>query len=82
MWQERAACIDADSSLFLTGVTSRVLKAKAICERCPVIDDCLSFALANEDYEPHVYGGMTGDERRALADQILVAALEEASVSA
>ena len=67
MWQERAACLDADSSLFLTGVTSRVLKAKAICEHCPVIDDCLSFALANEDYEPHVYGGLTGDERKALA---------------
>ncbi len=70
MWQDKAACIDADSSLFLTGVTSRVIQAKAICERCPVIDDCLAFALANEDYEPHVYGGMTGDERRAIAKEI------------
>jgi WhiB family redox-sensing transcriptional regulator len=70
MWQDKAACIDADSSLFLTGVTSRVLQAKAICERCPVIDDCLAFALANEDFEPHVYGGMTGDERRAIAQEI------------
>ena len=70
MWQESAACLTADSSLFLTGVTSRVLKAKAICETCPVIDDCLSFALANEDFEPHVYGGMTGDERKALAQEI------------
>jgi len=70
MWQDRAACIGEDSSLFLTGVTSRVLKAKAICERCPVIDDCLAFALVNEDYEPHVYGGLTGDERKALATQM------------
>ncbi len=66
MWQERAACLTADPNLFLTGVTSRVLKAKAICETCPVIDACLSFALDNDDFEPHVYGGMTGDERRAL----------------
>ena len=66
MWQERAACLTAGSSLFLTGVTSRVLKAKAICAECPVIDACLDFALQHEDYEPHVYGGMTGDERRAL----------------
>ena len=70
MWQDKAACLDADSSLFLTGVTSRVLQAKAICERCPVIDDCLAFALDNEDFEPHVYGGMTGDERRAIAQEI------------
>jgi WhiB family redox-sensing transcriptional regulator len=70
MWQDKAACLDADSSLFLTGVTSRVIQAKAICERCPVIDDCLAFALDNDDFEPHVYGGMTGDERRVIAKEI------------
>ena len=64
MWQTSAACLDADSNLFLSGVTSRVIQAKAICEGCRVIDDCLAFAIANEDFEPHVYGGMTGDERR------------------
>ena len=64
MWQDSAACKDADSSIFLSGVTSRVNKAKAICATCAVIDECLAFALANEDFEPHVYGGMTGDERR------------------
>ena len=67
MWQDRAACANADSALFLSGVTSRVVQAKAICDTCPVIDKCLAFALANEDYEPHVYGGMTGDERRKFA---------------
>jgi WhiB family redox-sensing transcriptional regulator len=70
MWQDSAACLDADSSLFLSGVTSRVMKAKAICEGCRVIDDCLAFAIANEDFEPHVYGGMTGEERRAFARNI------------
>lgn len=70
MWQDKAACLDADSSLFLSGVTSRVMKAKAICEGCRVIDDCLAFAIANEDFEPHVYGGMTGDERRVLARNV------------
>lgn len=80
MWQEHAACLDADPNLFLTGVTSRVLKAKAICETCPVIDDCLSFAIANDDFEPHVYGGMTGDERRVLARQIEIEMLAEAAI--
>ena len=64
MWQDSAACKDADSRIFLSGVTSRVQKAKAICATCAVIDECLAFALANDDFEPHVYGGMTGDERR------------------
>jgi WhiB family transcriptional regulator, redox-sensing transcriptional regulator len=73
MWQDRAACKDADSALFLTGVTSRVMKAKEICESCPVIDDCLMFAIENEDFEPHVYGGMTGAERRSFARRLEMA---------
>lgn len=66
MWQDSAACKDADSSLFLSGVTSRVEKAKAICATCNVIDKCLAFAIAHEDFEPHVYGGLTGEERKKL----------------
>jgi WhiB family redox-sensing transcriptional regulator len=67
MWQDRAACAGMDSRIFLSGVTSRVNIAKAVCNSCPVIQECLSFALANEDYEPHVYGGMTGEERKRIA---------------
>ena len=66
MWQDRAACKGADSSIFLSGVTSRVQKAKAICATCPVTRECLTFALAHEDFEPHVYGGLTGEERKIL----------------
>ena len=66
MWQDSAACKGADSRIFLSGVTSRVQKAKAICATCPVVGKCLQFALDNEDFEPHVYGGMTGDERKKL----------------
>ena len=70
MWQDRAACKDADPSIFLSGVSSRIMQAKAYCEGCPVMDDCLTFALENEDFEPHVYGGMTGAERRSLATRL------------
>jgi len=66
MWQDNAACKDADSSIFLSGVTSRVNQAKAICATCNVQEECLSFALYHEDFEPHVYGGFTGEERRKL----------------
>jgi WhiB family redox-sensing transcriptional regulator len=66
MWQDSAACKDLDSRIFLSGVTSRVQIAKAVCASCPVTRECLEFALAHEDFEPHVYGGMTGDERKKL----------------
>lgn len=78
MWQDKAACLDADPAIFLTGVTSRVMKAKAICEGCKVIDECLAFALANEDIEPHVYGGLTGDERKPLIAELQAIAIAEA----
>jgi len=67
MWQDRAACVGMDSRIFLSGVTSRVNIAKAVCASCPVIQECLAFAIRNEDFEPHVYGGMTGVERKRLA---------------
>ena len=66
MWQDSAACKGMDSRVFLSGVKSRVQIAKAICATCPVTRECLMFALDNEDFEPHVYGGMTGDERKKL----------------
>ena len=78
MWQSKAACLNEDSSHFLSGVTSRVMKAKAICATCAVIDECLGFALANEDIEPHVYGGLTGDERAPLIAEMRAVAFEEA----
>ncbi len=67
MWQDSAACKDADSDIFLSGVSSRIEKAKAICATCSVVKNCLAFAISNEDFEPHVYGGMTGAERRRVA---------------
>jgi WhiB family redox-sensing transcriptional regulator len=66
MWQDKAACIGQDTALFASGVTSRVVKAKAICATCPVIDKCLQFALDNEDFEVTIYGGLTGAERKEL----------------
>ncbi len=66
MWQDSAACKDVDSSIFLSGVTSRIEKAKAVCATCSVMSECLTFAIANEDFEPHVYGGLTGEERRKV----------------
>jgi WhiB family redox-sensing transcriptional regulator len=44
---------------------AREARAKRICLDCPVLDDCLEFALRVR--EPHgIWGGLTEAERRRL----------------
>ena len=69
-WRSRAACLDEDPELFFpVGSTGPAVvqteQAKAICRRCPVIDECLEFALETKQ-DTGVWGGMSEDERRAL----------------
>ncbi|MGH8885177.1 MAG: WhiB family transcriptional regulator [Egibacteraceae bacterium] len=69
-WRDRAACLGHDpESFFPLGCTGSALdqieQVKAICRRCPVIDDCLEWALeTNQD--AGVWGGTSEDERRTL----------------
>jgi len=69
-WRHRAACRDEDPELFFPiGNTGPALlqieEAKAVCRRCPVIDDCLQWAL-DSGQDAGVWGGTSEDERRAL----------------
>lgn len=55
-WRDRAACIDADTDLFYpdcVGLKAQEKKeqAKAICQSCPVIQQCREAAIAN--FEMH-----------------------------
>ncbi|MER7167247.1 WhiB family transcriptional regulator [Micromonospora sp. NPDC000207] len=69
-WRDRGVCRDDDPELhFPIGTSGPALlqteQAKANCRRCPVIDQCLQWALgSNTEYG--VWGGMTEDERRAV----------------
>jgi len=40
-------------------------KAKAICAACPVMDDCLSYALETNQ-RSGIWGGTTEKERKSL----------------
>jgi len=69
-WRHRAICRDEDPELFFPIGNSgpallQIAEAKAVCERCPVIGDCLSWALESGQ-DAGVWGGMSEDERRAL----------------
>lgn len=69
-WRDRAACRDEDPELFFpigsTGVAlEQVERAKAVCRRCEVSEQCLEWALeTNQD--AGVWGGLSEDERRSL----------------
>jgi WhiB family redox-sensing transcriptional regulator len=69
-WRHRAICRDEDPELFFPiGNTGPALlqieQAKAVCRRCPVIQDCLAWALESGQ-DAGVWGGLSEDERRAL----------------
>ena len=72
-WQEHAACRDHENVIFFgpeQGESElerqpREAHAKSICQRCPVAEPCLEFALlTNQD--SGIWGGTSEDERRKL----------------
>jgi WhiB family transcriptional regulator, redox-sensing transcriptional regulator len=69
-WRDRAVCRAEDPDLFFpvssAGPALRQLhRAKAVCGRCPVTADCLTWALSTGQ-QAGVWGGLSEDERRAL----------------
>lgn len=76
-WRDRAACRTADPELFFptanapgAAAQARHRQAKAVCAQCPVVADCLSWAMT-EGLDYGVFGAMTADERRALRRRLL-----------
>jgi WhiB family redox-sensing transcriptional regulator len=70
-WWARAACASADPELFFpisySGPALRqVARAKAICARCPIRQECLRYAVDAGSIQG-VWGGMTEGERQRLA---------------
>jgi WhiB family transcriptional regulator, redox-sensing transcriptional regulator len=71
-WQMNAACRGLDTSTFYhpenergPSRVRREMRAKAVCATCPVVQNCLRWALAAR--EPYgVWGGLSVEEREAL----------------
>ena len=72
-WRPEAACRGLDPELFFSSDEivnrqerlEREAEAKAVCNRCSVRRDCLSYAVsAGERYG--IWGGLNPQERRAL----------------
>ena len=72
-WQPRGLCRGNHSHLFFPPSTferkdereRRELRARAICRVCPVMSECLEYAMRIR--EPYgIWGGFTESERRDL----------------
>lgn len=70
-FRHRAVCREEeDKELFFPIGTSgpallQTEQAKAVCRRCPVVDECLKWALESGQ-DAGVWGGMSEGERRTL----------------
>jgi WhiB family redox-sensing transcriptional regulator len=72
-WVERAACRAEPPDLFfpigVSGPPEHVARAKAICLRCPVREQCLAYAMVTAQ-QHGIWGGLTEDERRQARRRI------------
>ncbi|TXG92590.1 WhiB family transcriptional regulator [Rhodococcus rhodnii] len=64
-WQERALCAQTDPEAFFPEKGGSTREAKRICQGCEVRDECLDYALANDE-RFGIWGGLSERERRRL----------------
>jgi len=63
-WQDEAACRGIDTNLFFpenADVDDQVL---ALCENCPVKDECRDYGVVYEEWG--IWGGLTASQRRRV----------------
>jgi WhiB family redox-sensing transcriptional regulator len=88
-WMLRAACQDADPSIFFPNHdrdahnelgTTTYKEAKTYCDRCPVTRECLLFAMKqfpHNDDDYGMWGGLSPKERRKLRRKTRLANLDK-----
>ena len=67
-WFSAAACAGCDPELFYPERGEATTKAKAVCNECPVRQECLEFALSGRELFG-IWGGKSERERRRLRAQ-------------
>ena len=63
-WKALGACIGQPEFFFDDMKRTQVVKAKALCSSCAVIDECLEYAIKADEWG--VWGGKTMNERRKI----------------
>jgi WhiB family redox-sensing transcriptional regulator len=66
-WRNEAACKGSSQDIFFPE-PKNPKQAKLICQQCPVIFECLEYALAANE-EHGVWGGTTSTERKTITNR-------------
>lgn len=68
-WQEHALCTQVDTDLFFPEKDQSSSQACGVCRACPVIDDCLQYALDHRELYG-VWGGKSARQRQTLLTEL------------
>ena len=68
-WQEQALCAQTAPEAFFPEKGGSTREAKRICQACAVRDECLEYALLNDE-RFGIWGGLSERERRRLKRDI------------
>lgn len=64
-WVEQAACANIGGDMFFPDQGGNTSRPLSVCNRCPVIAECLTYALENDE-QHGVWGGTTANDRRRI----------------
>jgi len=67
-WTDYAACEGMSTDVFFPQQWESIKPAEKICHRCPVIQECLEYAITNEEWYG-IWGGLSENRRRELIRQ-------------
>lgn len=65
-WQDDALCAQTNPEAFFPERGNGEKEAKAICARCPVVEECLAYALKHRE-DKGIWGGLTENERKNVS---------------
>jgi WhiB family redox-sensing transcriptional regulator len=68
-WQELALCAQTDPEAFFPEKGGSTREAKRVCLSCEVRQECLEYALANDE-RFGIWGGLSERERRRIKRRI------------
>lgn len=64
-WYDDALCAQVDPGAFFPPKGASLRPAKRVCAACPVRDECLAFAMDNNELHG-VWGGLSELDRRKM----------------
>lgn len=67
-WQAEALCAQTDPEAFFPEKGGSTRDAKRVCSACPVREECLKYAMDNDE-RFGIWGGLSERERRRLRKQ-------------